>query len=274
MQNGNRSGMRQRGFSLVELLAVVAILTVVLGLVFRYINSAQKIYRTQETKVDATQQAREAIDEITRELHQSGYPGTNMYAPGVLGTPSVNDSRAAAGLVKVSASEIWFEGDIANDGNVYSVHYKLYDNSGAAATTTSNCPCSLQRSAVIKANSTAPMAQTATYNSAIENVINSGGVGTAGAALTLTGNTAVGGGAGTVTADDTVYSAYKSAQLFTAYDASGNVVTLPTDIVNSPTTLATVKTVQITINLMARNQDAQTNVRPVVPITAVVKLNN
>jgi len=35
--------MRQRGFSLVELLAVVAILTVVLGLVFRYINSAQKI---------------------------------------------------------------------------------------------------------------------------------------------------------------------------------------------------------------------------------------
>jgi len=52
------------------------------------------------------------------------------------------------------------------------------------------------------------------------------------------------------------------------------VVTLPTDIVNSPTTLATVKTVQITINLMARNQDAQTNVRPVVPITAVVKLNN
>jgi hypothetical protein len=176
--------------------------------------------------------------------------------------------------VKVSASEIWFEGDIANDGNVYSVHYKLYDSTGAAATSASSCPCSLQRSAVIKANSTAPMAQTATYNSAIENVINSGGVGNGGAALTVTGSTAVGGGAGTVTANDTVYSGYKSAQLFTAYDASGNAVALPADIVNNSTTMSTIKAIQITINLMARNQDAQTNVRPVVPITAVVKLNN
>ncbi len=274
MKSLNKCGVRQQGFSLVELLAVVAILTVVLGLVFRYINSAQKIYRTQETKVDATQQAREAIDEITRELHQSGFPGTNLYAPGVLGTPTANDSRAAVGLVKVSPSELWFEGDIANDGNVYSVHYKLYDNTGAAATTASSCPCSLQRSAVIKANSTAPMSQTSTFNSAIDNIVNSLGVGTAGAALTLAGNTAVGGGAGTVTADDTVYSAYKSAQIFTAYDVNGNAVSLPVDIVNNTATLATIKAIQITINLMARNQDAQTNVRPVVPMTALVKLNN
>jgi prepilin-type N-terminal cleavage/methylation domain-containing protein len=265
---------RQQGFSMIELLMVIAILTVVLGLVFRYINRAQRVYRTQENRIDTTQQAREAIDEITRELHQSGYPSAKLYAPGVLGVPTANDSRAAVGLVKVSPTELWFEADINNDGNVYSVHYLLYDSSGNTISAASTCPCSLQRGTVQKANSTAPMAQAVTYASAINNVLNSGGAAALGAPLTLAGNTAAAGGAGGLTANDVLYSAYKNAQIFTAYDSSGNVVLLPTDVVNSPTTLATVRTIQISLNLQAANQGGETNVLPVVPLMATVKLNN
>jgi prepilin-type N-terminal cleavage/methylation domain-containing protein len=264
----------EQGFSMLEMLIVVAILTVVLGLVFRYINNAQRVYRTQENRIDTTQQAREAIDEITRELHQSGFPSAQLYAPGVLGNPSANDSRAAVGLVKVSPTELWFEGDINNDGNVYSVHYLLNDSTGNAITGASTCPCSLQRGTVPKANATAPMAQAVTYASAINNILNSGGAAALGAPLALTGNTAAAGGAGAATANDVLYAAFKNAQIFTAYDASGNVVTLPTDILNSPTRLATVRTIQISLNLEAHGQGGETNVLPVIPMMATVKLNN
>src|SRR5207244_11465517 len=47
-----------------------------------------------------------------------GYPGDNLFNPNALAVPAVNDARVAVGLVRVSPSELWFEGDIDNDGVV------------------------------------------------------------------------------------------------------------------------------------------------------------
>ncbi|HZR31503.1 MAG TPA: prepilin-type N-terminal cleavage/methylation domain-containing protein [Terriglobales bacterium] len=268
MSSLNRS---QHGFSLLELLISVAILTLTLGVVFGYINNSQKVYRAEEQKVDTTQQGREFLDQITRDIHQAGYPGQKMYDSAILAVPPANDSRVAVGLVRVSASELWFEGDMDGDGAVESVRYTLFDNNGNAIGGASNCPCSLQRSVVLKANA-APNAQLTSYNSSVDGIINSGGLGNGGAGLAIAGVTAVGGGA--TVANDVFYAAYKTPPVFAAFDANGTAVALPADYVASPANLAAIRTVQITVNLMARYQDLQSHVQSVVTMTGSAKLNN
>ncbi|PYX04660.1 MAG: hypothetical protein DMG85_17095 [Acidobacteria bacterium] len=70
---------QETGFTLIETMMTVAVLVVVLGIVFSYIGRLQRVYKTEETKVDATQEARTLLDSLQRELHQAGFPGHNMY---------------------------------------------------------------------------------------------------------------------------------------------------------------------------------------------------
>ena len=146
------------GFTLIELLVVVAILTLIMGVVFKQVNNVQKMSRNEDTKLDLTQEGREFVDVFIRDVHQAGYPGAAMYAPGAVGTPAANDSRVAVGLVKFARDEVWFEADVNGDGSVDSVDYKLQPDANG------NCPCKISRSQVSKANGTAPMSQTRSYS--------------------------------------------------------------------------------------------------------------
>jgi len=65
---------RQAGFSLIELLLVVLLLSIVVGALFSQIERAQVRYRVEDQQMDLTQQEREIIDQFTRDLHQAGYP--------------------------------------------------------------------------------------------------------------------------------------------------------------------------------------------------------
>jgi len=245
---------QETGFTLIETMMTVAVLVVVLGIVFSYIGRLQRVYKTEETKVDATQEARTLLDSLQRELHQAGFPGHNMYGPNVLNVPAVNDKRNAVGIVKISPSDLWFEGDTDNDGRVESIRYTLMDAAGAAVTAASSCPCNLRRSQVLKADATAPTAQATTYVVALDNVINSGGV-------------------AAPVANNVLYAAYKAPAVFTAYDQIGNVVAA-TDITANPTAIATIRTIAIKINLLTVFSDTQTNMRPALSMSATVKLNN
>ena len=247
---------QETGFTLIETMMTVAVLVVVLGIVFSYIGRLQRVYKTEETKVDATQEARTLLDSLQRELHQAG-------------VPAVNDKRNEVGIVKISPSDLWFEGDTDNDGRVESIRYTLMDAAGAAVTAASSCPCNLRRSQVLKADATAPTAQATTYVVALDNVINSGGVAAGG--LPLTGTTTFGTGA--PVANNVLYAAYKAPAVFTAYDQIGNVVAA-TDITANPTAIATIRTIAIKINLLTVFSDTQTNMRPALSMSATVKLNN
>ena len=66
--------MRERGFSLIEMVVVVAVFTVVTGAVFLLLDVAQQRYRTESEVLDAFQGARIALDQITRDIHAAGYP--------------------------------------------------------------------------------------------------------------------------------------------------------------------------------------------------------
>lgn len=267
-RSDNRSG--GCGFSLLELMVVVAVLTTVLGVVFSAVARLQKTYRTEESKVDATQMARTFLDTMASELRQAGFPSRRLYAPGVLGTPALNDYRCAAGLVRISPSELWFEADLEGDGQVESMRYTLTDNNGAAVTSASTCPCTLWRSQVVKVTGS-PSSQAVNYNASVERVINSAGVGAGGAALGITGSARF--GAGTV-AYDQLFAAYKTAPLFAAFDQSGTALTLPLDLSTNPEMLAKVRAVSVTFNLLASSPDLQTGLTPAISMSSTARVNN
>ena len=79
-------GRAQQGFSLIEMLIVCAILSLVLGAIFNTIQDITKKYKTEESRVNETQESREFLDQIVRDLHTSGYPNTKMYMPATLFT--------------------------------------------------------------------------------------------------------------------------------------------------------------------------------------------
>ena len=109
----------QKGFSLIEMMVVLAIISIIMGSVFNSIDLTQRTSRSEQVKLDLTQQAREFVDQLTRDLRNSGYPyQRNMAglttdpqnAAYKLGDPT--DPYNAPGLIFVSPGSLWFAGSV------------------------------------------------------------------------------------------------------------------------------------------------------------------
>jgi type II secretory pathway pseudopilin PulG len=62
------------GFSLVELLVGTILFTIVTGIAFSVLMSAQLRYQGESTVTEAFHQANVALDQIVRDVHSAGYP--------------------------------------------------------------------------------------------------------------------------------------------------------------------------------------------------------
>ena len=145
---------------------MLIVLMIVMGAVFRLMSLATARSSTEQSRLDMFQEAREFMDQMSRDLRQAGYPNSRNFIPGVLTTPFANDSRVAAGLVMVAENELWFEGDVDGTGSVSVVHYWLDPS------TTNNCPC-LKRSQLPKVTGNPFTAQTTpAYQTEVQNVTN------------------------------------------------------------------------------------------------------
>lgn len=155
------STLRQRGFSLVELLASLAILSIVMGVIFSGVTMMQERNAVEVSKVDLTQQAREFMDQIVNDIHQAGYPGLDMFDPGSPALTSTTDctldNNLACGLISVSSTTLHFEGDVDGTG-VSEVYIEL---------STGPCPCTLKRGTVLKS-----VGGTPAFYTEVDNVMN------------------------------------------------------------------------------------------------------
>lgn len=145
----NKKSGRQQGFTFIELMVSVAILTLVVGVVVEGLTKLMQRNTTETSKTDLTQEAREFMDQVVNDIHQSGYPSVKMFDPATLLPVSnpVNCNlyvQVACGLVSVTPSALQFEGDVDGSGTVSEVFIQLSPLNGP-------CPCIIQRGAVSKA---------------------------------------------------------------------------------------------------------------------------
>jgi len=150
---------------------VVIIILVITGAIFQMINLSTQRSSAEQTKVDMFQEAREFMDQMSRDLRQAGYPNPRNMDESVFTVltltpplPIIDDLHAAAGLVEVDTGDLLFEGDVDGSGTVSVVHYHL-------ATTGTNCPC-LQRSQLPKINASPLMQTTEVYQVEVQGVQN------------------------------------------------------------------------------------------------------
>lgn len=217
MKNKHHLSDRQIGFSLLEMLAVVAIISIISAGILSQMDIAQQRANTEQVRLDNFQEAREFVDQLFRDVTQIGYPNSRLvdlttgasWSP-ILANPATYDNRLAVGLVKIDANELRFEANVNGDGNVQSIVYKI-NGSG----TCSNC---LQRSQLDKV-----------YN-----------------AHPLTGQTQPDWG--------TAINDVSNAAVFSYFNTDGTQVTgLPIDMSTGANALAAVKSIQVTVTISKAN---------------------
>jgi prepilin-type N-terminal cleavage/methylation domain-containing protein len=234
------------GFSLIEMLIAVAIVSAVMAIVMRGIIQMQQRSNTESTAVDVSQQTRDFIDQMVRDIHNVGYP-----PPQVLNGAPVCTANAAVscGVISYTPTQIIYEGDLDGSGTVYRVYVQLQVGPGGT------CPCTLQRGAVRKSDALAGTAPT--YFTEVNGVLNSGnGAGAATYAISLPGPGS--------------YTSYGTADVFDAYDVAGGAVGTCTTI----SACSSIHSVQITANIAPGYGDAATKMYRVFSITSKARMNN
>ncbi|HST79133.1 MAG TPA: prepilin-type N-terminal cleavage/methylation domain-containing protein [Verrucomicrobiae bacterium] len=230
---------RQHGFTLMEALVGLFILTLITGAIFAQLNQVQRVSSSEATKLDLTQQAREFADQIVRDIHMAGYPSATMYAPGL----DNSSPLVAAGLVRVSPTEILLEGDVETSGTVYSVDIQYV----AQDPNDQSCPC-IRRSEVPKAAGD-PLAQPpAPRYTEVNNVMPPGtGPGQSG------------------------------EDLFTFFDKNGNPVPVSAGAdISTPAgqnTISGIHTVKINLDLLSPTPDSVTGVPQRIALSVTGHLN-
>ncbi len=282
----------QHGFSLIEMMMVILILSIITGVVFQYVVTVQKRYRTEEARLDVQQESREFLDQMVRDLHTGGYPSFRItLTPGApagaapnpanAGDLVANNPKVAVGLVAVSYTDILFEGDVDGSGTVSSMRYTLQTD------TPGFCPCTIGRSQRPK-QAGSPLsndlggAQLLRYSTQVQNVVNSNGLKNGQglpiggpAPFQISGNTRFG------VTNQVEYGTYTETPVFEFYDLTGNLVpNIPPNLSTAANVAAGVTAarataqVNIVINVLSTTEDPQTGLRPAASMRSAVRVPN
>jgi prepilin-type N-terminal cleavage/methylation domain-containing protein len=200
------------GFSMLEVIITLLILTIVMAGVFAQLDSAQQRNYTEQARLDDFQEVRDFVDQFFRDINQIGDPNSRIFdlsggtwSP-ALASPVINDNRFAIGLVKIDNNAIQFEASVNGISTVQSIQYMI-NGSGA-------CTLCLQRSQADKVTGSPLTGQNTNWGTEVNDVV--------------------------------------STAVFKYFDTNGNQITsLPVDISTGAgaNTIATVKTVQINLRV-------------------------
>jgi len=182
----------QKGFSLLELLVVVAVFTVLTGAVFELLTVAQQRYRAESEFLDSFQSARLGIDQMTRDVHAAGFPPANSFqvpppansvastpfawSPNYQGLPPVNPgcTAPAPGAVGTCGNPNGFDLIIETTPQPGAgVQWIRYALGGPGLPATAQVPTTLYRGVTAKVAGQDPLVATnAVLVPYVENVMN------------------------------------------------------------------------------------------------------
>ena len=244
----------RRGFSLIEMMVVMAVITVIMGAVFQSIGDTQKTSQAQQARVDLTQQAREFMDQLTRDLRSAGYPNSrNMSQTSVDSNGNLltypNTPANGVGLIKVDIGTLWFSGDVdgtettdpitGNLNGTAQVKIIKYDYFPAGV----NCPC-VRRSEYLRTAFSDPVLD-ATNTAAVDQMEIQG-----------------------------VQNGTPGDPIFTAYDpTTGNAIALPIDFTNNGQTMATINSLRVVLAVQSPVRDS-TGAFPITRVVSTIALSN
>lgn len=234
------------GFTLIEVMITMLILSIIMGAVFQQIRIASQRSTAEQQKLDMFQEAREFMDQMGRDIRNAGFPNQHNFNATAAGSAATN----AQGIMYVGPGDIWFEGDVDGSGTVSFVKYHL-DTS-----TTNNCPC-LRRSVISKASWSSGGADNFTVE--VQGVQNTG---------TTSWQTA-----------NPIFQFFdkNGGQLdLSGYSASNYSI----DATNASTStadiqkLAMINRVKIQLSVQAQYADLQTQLKPIITLNSTVMIYN
>jgi prepilin-type N-terminal cleavage/methylation domain-containing protein len=158
-----KRSIAQRGFSLVELLVALTILTIVFAVLASGMSEIQKKSASDVSKLGVAQETRQFMDQILRDLRQCGFPSLAMFDASFSPAPTASSTYVAQGMISFSSSSIQFEGDVDGSG-VSEVYIQVVVPSGGS------CPCTIQRGTVLKSVGGTPSYYTELDNVMTQNV--------------------------------------------------------------------------------------------------------
>jgi prepilin-type N-terminal cleavage/methylation domain-containing protein len=238
----------RRGFSLLEMIVALAILTLVIGVAVEGLTQMQRRDFAEQSKTDTVQETRDFVDQMVRDLHDVGYPPRVVFKDRPL--CSSGDPKISCSLIYFSPTQIQYEGDLDGTGTVYQVWMQL------AVPASGKCPCILQRGVISKA--AALGGGRPTYYTEVNGVLNSGD----GAGGSTYGVDLPGPGS---------YDTYATADVFSAYQIDASQISI---LCSNATGCSSIASLQITVNVASKFADPQTQTYPVYSITSKARVNN
>jgi len=132
--------LRSQGFTLVELLVVLAIVSIVMGGIYAVFIRSNRVYISQEEVVAAQQEVRSALDILGREIRMAGFIAVNnlpggfdlITSPAWAGNPD-SDIEIATVDAAARTTTLAFKSDLDGDGKTDAVRYIYYHSDHATA---------------------------------------------------------------------------------------------------------------------------------------------
>ena len=128
------------GFTLVELLVVIAMFSIVMAAIYSVFVRSNRVYIAQEEVVAAQQEARSALDILGREIRAAGFIAADNQPGGldlITGAAYAGNPDSVIEIATVNAAArtttLAFKSDLDGDGNTDAVRYVYYHSDHATA---------------------------------------------------------------------------------------------------------------------------------------------
>ena len=131
--NGDTLNDKSFGFSLIELLAVLAVMGLCLSVVFASLSEGQKASAIARSENEMVQNLQDTLYIMTSEIRSIGLPPQSYYDLGYLQSSGSPKNLISHGLLEATSTSIKFEGDIDGDREVDYVSYYLSGSSAPFA---------------------------------------------------------------------------------------------------------------------------------------------